>query len=107
MALSNRRGRAWSRFHLLFQFAGLTGLMLAGVGAGLRSVEFRPWDRYLLYAGAGLAGLALLIELIAAFGQVRGQRGQVGFNAVVQIVLAAAVVAGVNVYSFRHYQRLD
>lgn len=107
MALENRRGRVWSRFHLLMRFAGLTGLMVAGVGAVLASVAIEPLGHYLLYGGGGAAALGLLVELIGAMSLMTGQRGQVGFNAALQIVLAAALLAGINVYSFRHYQRFD
>src|SRR5436190_9670273 len=100
MALDNRRGRVWSQFHLLFRFAGLTGLLVAGVGAVLMAVEVQPWGQQLLYAGGGLAVLGLVIEIIAAASMLAGQRGQVGFNALLQIALAVALVAGLNVYSF-------
>jgi hypothetical protein len=107
MALNNRRGRVWSRFHLLLRFAGLTGLMVAGVGAVLASVDVQPLGRYLLYGGGGVAVLGLLVELIGALSLLTGQRGQVGFNALVQIILATVLLAGANVYSFRHYLRYD
>ncbi len=107
MALVNRRGPTWSRFHLLLRFAGLTGLLAAGVGGVLASVDVQPLGQYLLYAGGGLAGLGLVVEFIAAASFVGGERGQVGFNSLLQIVLAAALLAGVNLYSFRHYKRFD
>jgi hypothetical protein len=56
---------------------------------------------------AGLALLALVVEFLAILVRVSGRRSAVGFNAVVQIALAAMLLIGVNVYIFSHGQRFD
>jgi hypothetical protein len=139
MALTTSPGRWWSRVHFLVRFAGLTGLLVAGVGFLLASpfiqwsaVDLSSWD-YIVSAGkaawehflgetgpeplplalrlivAGLVAalLALIFEAVAALRQVAGRRSAVGLNAAVQIGLAAALLVGVNVHSFRHYLRFD
>lgn len=61
----------------------------------------------LLAAGLALALFALLIELLIGFVFAAGRRGAFGFNALLQTALAAALLAGINWYSFGHYQRCD
>jgi hypothetical protein len=60
-----------------------------------------------LMAGVGLVLGALLIELFAAVPALSGRRSAVGSNAVVQIVLATAVLIALNYYAFFHYTRID
>jgi len=133
MALKNRsRSRWWSRFHFLLRFAGLTGLLCAGIGVALAYLEgflsqqkLLDWDFLrsgflgengglveqvavvLLVVGVALAALALFVEVIAILSHAAGRRSAFGLNAAVQIGLAAAVLVGINIYSFRHYLRLD
>ncbi len=61
----------------------------------------------LLVGGGLLALLALLVEVLVLLFVVTGRRSAFGFNALVQAALAVALLIGVNLYSFRHYLRLD
>jgi hypothetical protein len=61
----------------------------------------------LLLAGLALALFALLLELLIGLFFVAGRRSVFGINAFLQIALAAALLVGVNVYSYRHYLRYD
>ena len=62
---------------------------------------------YLVAGGAAAALVALLVELLGGLGFTAGRRSAFGVNAAVQVVLAVALLAGVNWWSFGHYQRLD
>src|SRR4051812_12582432 len=126
MALKAKpRGRWWSRLHFLIRFAGLTGLLVAGVGLllvllqrlelsveGVRAAVLNEAEPgiprltvQLLAGGAVAALLALLVEMLAILRVVAGRRSAFGLNAVVQLGLAVVLLAGINVYSFRHYFR--
>src|SRR5258706_4737039 len=113
-------------FRFLVRFLGLTGLRLAGVGVvGLASESDRfSWDvlraaiqgqrsqleiiaSYLLAGGLAVAGVVLLFELLGTLRQSAGRRSALGTNAMIQIGLAATLLIGVNVYSFRNYRRWD
>jgi hypothetical protein len=136
MAVSNRPRRWWSRFHFLFRFAGLTGLVCAGIGAGLAFLNNAlnrvfstdvpaAWDFlcsallgqsgnlstqvavWFLAGGALLALVGLLIETAVILSTVAGRRSAFGFNAALQVALASVLLVGLNVYSYRHYLRLD
>ena len=61
----------------------------------------------MLLAGCAAALVALLVELIVLIRTSTGRRSASGFNVVVQGVLAAVLLIGVNVFSFRHYLRMD
>lgn len=76
------------------------------------TVEKADWDfaRIVvtaLLAGAALAVLALLVEFLAGIAVVSGRRSAFGFNAFVQVVLAALLLIAINYYSFGHYLRFD
>jgi hypothetical protein len=131
------RGGFWSRLHFLIRLAGLTGLLAAGIGAALIYLEqVLPWETirafnqntletvrqflegetgdklgriavWLALAGAVAAVFAFLVEMIVGFGFAAGRRSVFGFNVLVQIGLAVAVVVGINVYSFSNYERFD
>lgn len=60
-----------------------------------------------LVIGAAVAALVLLLDLLMLLVFVTGRRGAFGINALLQIGLAAAIVAAINYYSFSHYQRFD
>jgi hypothetical protein len=133
MALKKRgRSRFWSRLHFLIRFLGLTGLVAVGAGVALAfleglldwhkllDVEFvRPrflWESGpilsrlavdLLYGGAAAAVFALLIELLVLLFMTAGRRSVSGFSSLVQVALAATLLVGLNLYSFRHYLRFD
>jgi hypothetical protein len=137
MAVSNPVSRRWwSRFHFLARFAGLTGLVCAGIGAALAFLHDvldrmfsadvpSAWDFVreaivgrtgdlstrvaviFLAAGAVLVVLGLLVELLVVVTTVAGRRSAFGLNAAAQIALAVVLLVGLNVYSYRHYIRLD
>jgi hypothetical protein len=132
MAIKKSRSRWWSRLHFLVRFLGLTGILCVGVGVGLAyylaalawetfgSPQYvystltganGDWQTVLavgLILGGGLAAvLAVFVEIVAILVVAAGRRSAVGANAIVQIVLAAALLIGVNIYSFSHYVRLD
>jgi hypothetical protein len=133
MALKTRSAsRWWSRLHFLLRFLGLTGLLAGGVGVGLAflknvlswnllsSTEFlrstllgEAGDEMtrvgvgLLLGGGLLALLALVVEMLAILTMAAGRRSAFGLNAALQVALAAALLAGVNLFSYSHYVRAD
>src|SRR5262245_57457119 len=132
MALkSNRPGAFLTRLHLLIRLLGVTGLLMALAGVVLAHTEKKleswqdAWQRLLdgvatletnletavpallLLIGAGLAALALLVEVVQVLRYTAARRSASGANAVAQVGLAAALLVGVNLYSFEHYARID
>jgi hypothetical protein len=130
--MAKRSRNIWSRFHFLIRFLGLTGLICAGVaitlaylGGSLEWDKLTRWDYlqpmlmgqsgdlatlmtfWFLVGGAGLTALALLVEVLVMLGAVAGRRSAFGLNAAIQMILAAALLAGANVYSYYHYHRAD
>jgi hypothetical protein len=127
------RGRFWSRIHVLIRFAGLTGLLVAAVGLVMALIVMevfeldqlleRGWQAsariavgealwedlpLLLLIGGLIAGLfTLVVEAVMVVNFVAGRRSAFGFNALVQVALAAALLVGVNWYAFWHYARFD
>src|SRR6202035_3033924 len=76
-------------------------------GAGMPAEEVRWIGAYLLTGGAAAVALALLVEgLVVLFG-VAGRRSAFGFNAVVQAAMAAALLVGINWWSFDNPLRFD
>src|SRR5262249_3945668 len=122
----DRKRTTMARFHVILRFLALTGVIV-GVAAAIICVgEIPTWDRetitaaaehkrgdlvlYALYAFAGGMGLALvvfLIDLVVGVFSAAGRRSALGMSVVVQVALAAALVVGVNVFSFKHYSRCD
>jgi hypothetical protein len=125
MALTeNPPSRWWSRLHFLVLFALLTGLLVAGVGFVLALLDGLltsqalaeswanlraglPWKLWVLLGGLAAVLLALLFEAVVFARLVAGRRSAFGLNAAAQIALAAVLLAGVNLFSFTHYLRLD
>ncbi len=127
----------WSRLHFAIRLLGLSGALLACVCAVLAGVRRELDPLYaaanvreaadiglqlartavdeprthlvllLLLTGAAAALLALLIESLVIVAFTATRRSAFGFNALVQGALAAVLLIGVNVWSFRHYQRVD
>ncbi len=97
-----------SRLHLLFRLLGLTGLMAVIVAlvlwSALRENEL-PWQ--IGIGGAIAIGLALLFETRGVAALFRSRRTSLGTNVLLQVMLAAALLAGVNYFSFQHYKRFD
>src|SRR5262249_51295414 len=57
--------------------------------------------------GAALLVTAGLVELQGLMGAVMSQRGAMGSNVALQVLLALVLLVGINVFSFWHYQRFD
>jgi hypothetical protein len=76
-------------------------------GAAMPAEEAKWIGAYLLTMGAAAVALGLLVEVLVVLFGVAGRRSAFGFNAVVQVVLAAALVVGVNWWSFDHPLRFD
>jgi hypothetical protein len=127
MAVKQRPGRFLSRLHFLVRFVGLTGLVVGCVGLVLVGLQglLSSWQTardaaetalreqraelgtWLVLGGAAAVLFALLVEALVVLRLTAARRSAFGLNAVVQIALAAALLVGVNVWSFRHYLRLD
>jgi hypothetical protein len=105
MALNNNSRR--TGWHFWVRLAGLTGLAALAVGLVLMNVTDEPAGLYTAGAGVVLVLLALLIEARSAVGLVRSRRGALGSNVFLQVLLAAALLAGVNAFSFFHHARFD
>jgi hypothetical protein len=115
------------RWHFLIRVLGLTGLLAAGVGLVLvalvlQGVPLENWRNLtpnfqspgikdigvaLILIGGILAIVGLLVEIKVGVSAVAGQRGAFGFNVILQVLLAVAVVAVLNAISFHHYLRFD
>src|ERR1700722_3807407 len=105
MALRKSSSSMW---HLLSRLAGLTGLMAALVGLAVwKSLGEEFIGLTILIAGGCVVALAMLVELRGLTRLVGSRRGAVGFNVLLQIVLAIGLLAAINYLSFEHYQRFD
>ena len=62
---------------------------------------------YVLLAGAGVALLWLLVEAVVVLRLAAARRSAFGFNAAVQVVLAAVLFVGINVFSYHRFCRID
>jgi hypothetical protein len=105
MALS-RQGQA-PAWHVAVRLAGLTGLVAVAVGLVIFAATEDEVGLIVAGAGGALAALALLVELKAALALVLSRRGAAGSSVALQVLLAAALLAGVNAFSFLHYARFD
>src|SRR5688572_14315385 len=93
--------------HFLLRLAGVTGLFVAIVGLVLW-LAIGEWSgAYVAGGGGALVLLAVLMELPGLTQGVMSRRGAVGGAVLVQIILAAILFIGINVFSFFHYSRLD
>ncbi len=111
----------WSRLHFLIRLLGLTGLLVACVGVVLLHIQGRlaswsaaldalrapDWMGWLVIGGAAAVAPAVLVELLVGLWTASARRGLFGLNAFVQVVLAAALLVGVNVAAFLHPFRFD
>ncbi len=94
--------------HFLMRLAGLTGFMAVIVGLVLwLAIGTGTAGMVVTLVGAALLVVALLVELKGVMGAVFSQRGAMGSNVALQVVLALLLLAGVNAFSFLHYQRFD
>jgi hypothetical protein len=115
----SRVGWFWYRLHFLIRLLGVTGLLVAVVGLVLarqddllgswqtfadeaqRAIDLGkgPVSVFLVLGGAAAFAVALLVELLLGLGVLAGRRSALGANAVVQIVLATALLVVVNAFS--------
>lgn len=114
------------RLRMFIRFLGITALLAAGAGAIYLSSVLADWrpetlqralkneinsmafiGSIMLFGGAILAVFALLLEVLAHLTGGTGGRGAVGVNALVQVVLASALVVAINVYTFLHPASVD
>src|SRR5262245_55138397 len=122
------RSRTAARLHFAVRFFLLTALLVAAVGTVLAAAEGIPlprtqeqlwphWEQipagtaavpvYLVGGGIAVAVLCLLIEALIALRVVAGRRSAFGFNALLQVALAALLLVGINLWSFSNYLRFD
>jgi hypothetical protein len=128
MAVNNRE-LIWSRLHFAVRLLGLAGALAALVAVvladqktfasvaqhfapeqligPLKAQENPPSDVTLFYSGAGLAALAILVELIALLRVTAGRRNALGLMAFFQVAVATVLVVAVNVWSFQNPMRWD
>jgi hypothetical protein len=105
MALS--KGGLSPRWHFWVRLLGLTGLVVLATGFVLWQVTEEEPAVYAMIAGGVLTGMGVLGELQAAVVLLLSRRGAAGSSALVQILLAAGLFAGLNAFSFFHYARFD
>jgi hypothetical protein len=105
MALSNNKRE--TSLHFWVRFAGLTGLVVLATGLVVVAVAGGVTGWALAVIGAVLAGVALLFEMQKAVALLLSRRGALGSNVAAQVLLAAILFAGINVFSFFHYARFD
>jgi hypothetical protein len=114
-----RPGKLWSRLHLVIRFLGLTGALAAACGLVLGHITGHPptFDlpaagqlpepsTALVLAGGAVALFALLVEAINLLFFAASRRSVFGFNAVLQVVLAAILLVGVNLWSAGFHLRV-
>src|SRR5262245_34874397 len=124
MKTDTRLSLGWAaRTRLFARVLGLTGLFASLVGlfvllalgreltvdslrAGIEGTGTAQWASALVAIGLAVAVLVLLIEVLAAVGG-SGRRSASGASAAVQVVLALAVFAWINYYSFHYFKRTD
>jgi hypothetical protein len=127
------RGRA--RLALLLRLLGATGLFVALLGLIPLGISFDlssagAWESALrdyvaelplirfentyldvgltmLLAGGVVFAFTLLLLTVGGLRTIAGRRNAAATNAVLQSALAVALLVGVNVFAFRHYQRYD
>jgi len=118
----------WTRLHFVLRLLGLFGLLAAYAGFMIAVPQartqlfgligdpdklqqivagFDPNVQIALLVCLGFAALAVLVEIAVGLYTTAGRRNALGFNAVFQIVLATALLVGVNVWSYDHYRLYD
>jgi hypothetical protein len=101
---------AFTGLHLVFRMLGLTGLMVLIVAAVLWQTLPEEYHERVVLVGGGAAAavvLALLVEARGVFRLLGSQRVGLGSNVLLQVLLAAVLVGGINWWSFQHYRRYD
>jgi len=115
-----------SYFRFLFRFLALAGLLVAcvaglicaaelsGLSVPILKAAFKgesgPVARNALWALVGGAATALVVvafDLLVGVGSSAGRRSFLGFNVIIQVLLAITLLVGINIWSFRNYRRVD
>jgi hypothetical protein len=134
MALGHKRAHPiLSRLHFLIRLIGLAGLLAVLTGVVLLWVEGRlpaSWDTarheiealtrgefpretlarigvWALLGGAAGLALFLVVESLVILRMTAGRRSVSGFNTVLQVAGAVVLLVGINVFAFRHPERID
>src|SRR5262245_13865428 len=113
-----------TRFRFALLFLALTGLFVAALGVQLYLMELDTISEQTIrealrkehgeiartaviqvMAGLGVAAVLFVLSLLLTVGGSAGRRSAFGMNVLVQVTLAAILLVGVNVFSFRHYAR--
>jgi hypothetical protein len=103
MAITNKPPRT----HLWTRVLGLIGVLALATGLGLlEPVGYIP-ALITLGSGALLILLAVAVEIGTAHASLDSARGQMGSSAFLQVLLAFALVVGVNAFGFLHHTRFD
>ncbi len=97
----------WSRRHFHIRLAGLAGVLVGGAGVALAAAGyFWAGAALALVGGAGVAA-ALVFEVQSATHFAGGRRASAGARVAVQVLLAAFLLAEVNLFSYFHYHRFE
>jgi hypothetical protein len=97
----------WTLLHLICRLAGLTGLAVGVVGLVLRQEYDAEIGTMVALVGGGLLAIPLLVEIVLICRTALSARGAMGGNVALQVVLAMALLVGINVFSFNNYERFD
>ncbi len=93
--------------HFLARLAGLTGLVVAVTGLIVWLETDDSLGLILTCIGLGAFLVGAAVEIAARVGAALSSRGAVGGNVLAQLLLAALLLVGINVFSFNHYFRCD
>jgi hypothetical protein len=96
-------------WHLGARLLGLTGLVAGSAGLGVYAFvpEYREEAQIVALGGGAAVALALLFEVRGLLRLALSRRGAVGLSVTLQVLLAAAILAGANAFAFKYYQRYD
>jgi hypothetical protein len=97
----------WSRRHFHIRLAGLAGILIGGAGIALAAAGSLWLGLALGVIGGAAALAALVVEFQSASHFAGGRRASAGAAVALQVLLAAFLLAEVNIFSFYHYHRFD
>jgi hypothetical protein len=107
MAQSNTTENGNPNLPFWIRIIGLSGFFAVIIGLVLIAINLLVAGIIIAAIGAVCAVAALIFETKSAINLIGGQRGAFGSNVGLQILLAAALLIGINFLSFRHYRRFD
>jgi hypothetical protein len=115
-----------SVFRLFIRFVALAGLLTAVFGFIACLGELDNWQHsylretmhrehgtlaavglMMLLGGVAVAVVLFVIDMFIGVGSSAGRRSALGFNVILQVGLAVALLVVVNLFSFDHYHRCD